>query len=146
MSPFRKNLMVGLTVLVGAILMGVMLLKFGAAPARWFGPKRIPIELVVDRADGISVGSSVTYRGVSIGNVTEIRRSQDQTLVIIDALVDATLPPPANVVSRLRSQIVGGGSTRSLEVVGNQPERHLQAHAQMSAQFVGLDLLPPDLA
>jgi phospholipid/cholesterol/gamma-HCH transport system substrate-binding protein len=146
MSPFRKNLMVGLTVLVGAILMGVMLLKFGAAPARWFGPKRIPIELVVDRADGISVGSSVTYRGVSIGNVTEIRRSQDQTLVIIDALVDAKLPPPANVTARIRSQIVGGGSTISLEVVGNKPEGHLQAHAQIQTQFLGLDLLPPEFA
>src|SRR5437016_6850287 len=117
MSPFRKNLAVGFTVLIAAILMGVMLLKFGAAPARWFGPKRLPIELVVDRADGISVGSSVTYRGVNVGNVTAIRRSPDQIQVIIDALVDAKLPPPGNVTGRIRSQIVGGGSTISLEVV-----------------------------
>jgi len=146
MSPFRKNLAVGLTVLAGAILRGVMLLKFGPAPARCFRPKRIAIELIVDRADGISVGSSVTYRGVSVGNVTAIRRSTDQIQVIIDALVDAKLPPPGNVVGRIRSQIVGGGSTISLEVVGNKPEGLLQAHAQIATQFLGLDLLPPEFA
>src|SRR5437879_119743 len=32
MSPFRKNLAVGFTVLIAAILMGVMLLKFGVPP------------------------------------------------------------------------------------------------------------------
>src|SRR5947208_16718319 len=103
MSPFRKNLMVGLTVLVGAILMGVMLLKFGAAPARWFGPKRIPIELIVDRADGISVGSSVTYRCVPVTNVTAIRSSADQIKVIITALVDAKPKPHGHVPGNLRS-------------------------------------------
>lgn len=147
MSPIRKNLMVGLTVLVGLVLLGVLLLKFGAAPAAMFGAKRITVELVVARADGLSVGSSVNYLGVNVGNVTFIDRTPDQKAVLIRAQIDANHPPPANVVGRLRSQIVGGSSNVSLEIPeGQQPEGHLAANAKIPATFLGLDILPPEFA
>src|SRR5205814_5193475 len=55
-------------------------------------------------------------------------------------------PPPANVVGRIRSQIVGGGSTVALEVPSGKPEGKLAAHAKIPSQFLGIDVLPPEFA
>jgi phospholipid/cholesterol/gamma-HCH transport system substrate-binding protein len=138
--------MVGATVLASFVLLGVLMLKFGALPAQWFGPARIPVELHVARADGLSVGSSVSYLGVSVGNVSRINRSADQSEVIIVAMLDAGNPPPANVVGRIRSQIVGGGSNVSLEVPDGKPVGRLTAHAKIPAEFRGVELLPPEFS
>jgi phospholipid/cholesterol/gamma-HCH transport system substrate-binding protein len=146
-TSYRKNLMVGTTVAVGLVLLGILMLKFGALPAHWFGPTRIPAELHVARADGLSVGSSVNYLGVNVGNVTNLRRSADQTQVVIEVQLDEKNPPPANVVGRIRSQIVGGGSNISLEIPeGSTPTGRLEAHASIPTQFLGVDLLPPEFA
>lgn len=138
--------MVGATVLASLTLLGVLMLKFGALPAQWFGPARLLVELHVARADGLSPGSAVSYLGVTVGNISKLRRSADQTQVVIETLIDAANPPPANVVGRIRSQIVGGGSNVSLEVPDGKPEGHLKAHASIPTQFVGIDLLPPEFA
>ena len=136
--------MVGATVLASFVLLGVLMLKFGALPAQWFGPARLRVELHVARADGLSPGSSVNYLGVSVGNISKLTRSADQSEVIIEALLDAGNPPPANVVGRIHSQIVGGGSNVSLEVINGKPEGRLQAHAKIPTEFRGVDLLPPE--
>jgi phospholipid/cholesterol/gamma-HCH transport system substrate-binding protein len=146
LSLFRKNLMVGATVIFSIVLLGVLMLKFGALPAQWFGPTKIPIELHVARADGLSPGSAVSYLGVTVGNIHSIARSDDQTEVVIEALLDAGNPPPANVVGRIRSQIVGGGSNISLEVPDGKPQGKLAAHAKVPTRFIGVDLLPPEFA
>lgn len=146
MAPLRKNIMVGLTVLVALILFGVLLLKFGAAPAKLFGGVKVPIEMYVARADGLSPGSSINYLGVNVGQVTEVRASDDATHVIITASIDARRDPPANVQGVIRSQIVGGGSNVSLEIPeGQKPEGKLKPGAKVPAKFVGLDLVPPEV-
>ena len=138
--------MVGVTVLTGIFLLGVLMLKFGALPVQWFGPKRFRVQLVVPRADGLSPGSTVTYLGVSAGAIESIRRSADQTQVVIVALMEAGNPPPANVVGRIKSQIVGGGSSVSLEVPGGKPEGKLKENATVPTTFVGVDIIPPEFA
>ena len=131
--------------LVGLILLGVLLLKFGAMPAAFLGSKKVPIEMHVARADGLSPGSSVNYLGVNVGQVMEVHTSPDGTEVVISAVVDGKNLPPANVHGRIRSQIVGGGSNVSLDVPeGEKPEGKLQAHAKVPANFLGVDLLPPE--
>jgi hypothetical protein len=37
--------MVGVTMLVALVLLGVLLLKFGAIPAHWFGRSRIAVSI-----------------------------------------------------------------------------------------------------
>jgi virulence factor Mce-like protein len=139
--------MVGVTMLVGLVLLGALMLKFGAIPAHWFGPARIPITVLVERADGLSVGSSVNYLGVNVGNITAIHRNADQTEVVIEAQIDGTRPPPANVVALVRSQIVGGGSTIALEVPApDRPAGAMKAGSQVKGVFVGIDVLPPEFA
>jgi phospholipid/cholesterol/gamma-HCH transport system substrate-binding protein len=144
MSSFRKNLMVGLTMLVGLVLFGYLLFKFGAAPAALFARDRLHVQMQAERASGLSVGSSVNYLGVNIGQVSAIYRTPDQTQVIIEATVDAKNPPPANVEGRIISQVVGGGSSVSLEVPDGKPAGRLTANAKIPATYVGVDLLPPE--
>ena len=136
--------MVGLTALVGLVLLGALLLKFGAAPALLFGRDKLHVQLQAARADGLSVGSGVNYLGVNIGQVSAIRRSDDQTQVIIDANIDSKNPPPANVEGRILSQIVGGGSSVSLDVIDGKPAGQLKGNAVIPTIFVGVDLLPPE--
>lgn len=147
MGSFRKNLMVGVTMLVGLVLLGILMLKFGAIPAHWFGSLRIPVTIHVERADGLSVGSSVSYLGVNVGNITAIQRNAEQTEVVIEAQIDGSKPPPANVIALVRSQIVGGGSTIALEVrPPEKPSGTLKAGASVPGVFVGIDILPPEFA
>jgi phospholipid/cholesterol/gamma-HCH transport system substrate-binding protein len=139
--------MVGATILVGLVLLGTLMLKFGAIPAHWFGPPRIPVTILVERADGLSIGSSVNYLGVNVGSITALARNADQTQVVIEAQIDGTHPPPANVVALVRSQIVGGGSTIALEVrAPDKPTGTLAAHASVPGTFLGIDILPPEFA
>ena len=147
MSPFRKNLMVGGTAIGGIFLLGVLMLKFGVIPAQWVGPRRIHVHLHASRADGVSPGASVTYLGVSVGNIGTVSRSADQKEVVIDALLEAANPPPDNVIGRIRTQLVGGGAILSLEVpAGQAPTGHLAAGAAVPTEFVGSDLLPREFS
>jgi phospholipid/cholesterol/gamma-HCH transport system substrate-binding protein len=139
--------MVGVTMLVALVLLGALLLKFGAIPAHWFGRSRIAVSIEVARADGLSAGSSVNYLGVNVGNISAMHRTADETQVILEAQIDGRDPPPANVVALVRSQIVGGGSNISLEVrEPDKPTGKLKPGAIVKGVFVGVDLLPPEFA
>src|SRR5205823_14876355 len=102
MSAFKKNLMVGITVLIALILLGWMLLRFSDAPFRLFAKPQMPILVEAPSAEGVSEGTSIYYLGVSVGRVTkiEIDRSKDLRSVVMEGLVDP--PIPANVEGRIR--------------------------------------------
>ena len=146
MSNYRKNLMVGVAVLASLVLLGYMLLKFGAAPAKLFSKKRMNIELRGVRADGIGPGSNVSYLGVSVGQIDSVRRSPDNTEVVIIAALDEADPPPANIIGRIHSQLIGGGGMISLETKdGGAPQGKLAPGTKLRVEFVGTDLLPPEI-
>src|SRR6266850_1358065 len=105
MSAFKKNLMVGITVLIALILLGWMILRFSDAPFRLFAKAQMPISLEAPSADGVSEVTSINYLGVSVGRVTKIDRSQDLRSVWMQALIDP--PVPANVEGRIRTIFVG---------------------------------------
>jgi ABC-type transporter Mla subunit MlaD len=77
--------------------------------------------------------------------VMAVRRTADQKEVILDAQIDAKNPPPGNVVGHIRTQIVGGGGSVSLELPPLEPPMgKLEAHAQIPSTFLGTDLLPAE--
>jgi phospholipid/cholesterol/gamma-HCH transport system substrate-binding protein len=147
MSPYRRNLLVGLTVLTAMIALGVMILKFGDRPARLFATETIPIHFVSDRADGLGEGSNINYRGVIVGRVKSVKRSSDGKDVNIDAEVDKKPPLPANLQGEIvMLSALGGTSTIALQLTGTQEQGELQPEAMLKARFVGLQFLPPEFA
>src|SRR5437867_9798337 len=111
MSPYRRNVMVGATVLVGLGVLGWMLLKFGGQIATPFAPARLPMRFSAPRADGLAEGSQVTYRGVIVGQVTKVTRAEDRMTVVILADIEARPLLPQNVHGEIRTQgLIGTGA------------------------------------
>src|SRR5688572_15461871 len=117
MSPYRRNLLVGVTVLAALGALGWMMIQFGSAIATPFAPEHINIALRSPRADGLSPGSAVLFRGVIVGQVKRVYRVADDINVRIEAEVEQTPPLPANLRGAIRFQgVLGGGSSMFLEL------------------------------
>ena len=147
LSPYRRNILVGITVTGALIALGWMILKFGDRPARFFATPSMPISFITDRADGLGEGSNMTYRGVIVGKVNDVKRSRDGKDVVIDAEVDKDPPLPANLKGEITViSALGGTSTMVLALTSPQPEGQLKVGTQLRADFVGLAMLPPEFA
>ncbi len=148
MSSYRRNLIVGSTVLVATCLFMWMALKFSGRTAELFAPPQISIHFTSTRADGLSQGSPVYFLGVDVGRVTNLVRRADNSGVDIDAQVDRSPPLPANLSASISSSsAISGGTYLSLDLVGNHPEGELKSGATLPAAYVGLELrlLPPEV-
>jgi phospholipid/cholesterol/gamma-HCH transport system substrate-binding protein len=117
MSPNKRNVMVGLVVLVGIGVLAWMILKFANRAATFFLTKGTPIRLVAERADGLSDGSAVYYRGVSVGRVLGVRLG-DNEQVVIDAMIEPGAQVPVNVEGIIRTgNLLSASSSVFLEPV-----------------------------
>lgn len=119
MSAYQRNVLVGIVVLVGLGMLGWMVLQFANKAATFFLTSGTRITLTAPRAEGIADGSPVTYRGVNVGRVTGVRRvlTDDREDVVIDALIDADPPLPANLHGRIKqTSLLGGSAMVALEV------------------------------
>lgn len=147
MSPYRRNILLGITVLGAVTIFAWMILKFSTKTAEIFGPPQMPLQFVSTRADGLSEGSGVYYLGVNVGRVTNIVRSQDGRGVTIHAEVDREPPLPGNVHADItQSNLIGGASNIYLELDTKEPAGALIASSTLHANYVGLQLLPPTVA
>jgi phospholipid/cholesterol/gamma-HCH transport system substrate-binding protein len=147
MSPYRRNVLVGATVLGALIVLGWMIIKFSGQLATPFKPKQFSVRFISDRAEGVAEGSPVSFLGVPAGRVTAVQRSKDQLQVLIDASLDQEPPIPANVRAIIRTaSALGSGSAIVLELTGPKPDGRLSQGAQIPARYVGLDILPPEFA
>jgi phospholipid/cholesterol/gamma-HCH transport system substrate-binding protein len=147
MSPYRRNILLGATVLGAMGIFCWMVLKFSTKTAELFGPEQIPLQFISTRADGLSEGSAVYYLGVNVGRVTKITRSQDGRGVTISAQVDREPPLPGNVHADItQSNLIGGASNIYLELNDKEPAGALISGTTLEATYVGLQLLPPTVA
>ena len=146
MSPYRRNVMVGVTVLTALLALGWMILKFAGAPITMLVSPRMSIHFICDRADGLSEGANVTYRGMNVGQITRLTRMEDDR-IRVDAQIDDKPPLPANVKGVIRSTgLLGGGSAIQLAIVGDKGQGQLSKNQEIPATYVGLDILPPEFA
>lgn len=144
MSPYRRNVMVGATVLGALVVLIWMILKFGGDVMKPFAPKSIAIKLTTPRADGIAIGSQVYYRGVVSGKVISIRRLDNNLQVEITAEVESEPALPSNIEAQIRiANLLGGNAGIYLELINDAPPAgELQKDQQIPSSYVGLDLLP----
>jgi phospholipid/cholesterol/gamma-HCH transport system substrate-binding protein len=148
MSAYRRNLIVGTTVLIAICLFVWMALKFSGRTAALFAPPQIPIHFTSARADGLSVGSPVYFLGMSVGQVVDLERQENGLGVIIDAKLDRNPPLPGNLAASISSSsAISGGTYLNLDITGDHPEGELQPDATLPANYVGLELrlLPPQV-
>jgi ABC-type transporter Mla subunit MlaD len=147
MSPYRRNILVGTTVILALVFLGWMILKFGDRPARIFSTPTMQVTFVSDRGDGLGEGSNITYRGVSVGRVKTVKRTPDGKQVIIDSEVDVTPPLPANLQGEIvMLSALGGTSTMTLQLLEPEEKGTLAAGQTLRAHYVGLQFLPPEFA
>ena len=136
----------GITVLAALVMLGWMIVRFGANLARPFAGEKLNVRFVMDRADGVSDGSSLTFRGVTVGRVLRVWRDPDQHKVWAEAEVDADPPLPAIGSAEIR-QTSPLGTGASLALVSSDNGKNIKTGDTIVATYIGLglDLLPPEL-
>ncbi len=145
MPPNRKNLMVGLVVLVAMVGLGWMILKIANSSVTFFA-RGAHFTLLADRADGVSEGSPVLYLGVEVGRVLTIRRNADNSSVSIEAILNTGEQIPVNVVGVIKAQSALGSSAEiNLEPVGTPSKEFVHDGQQVRAHFGGSSLVPPEV-
>jgi len=148
MSPYRRNVMVGATVLGGLLVLVWMILKFGGDVVAPFAKPSIPIKLSTGRADGVAEGSPIYYRGVNVGKVIKIQLADDNTQVEITAEVETHPMLPGNVEALIRlTNFLGGSTGINLELKnGEAPTGQLQKNQPIPTRYIGLDVLPREFS
>jgi phospholipid/cholesterol/gamma-HCH transport system substrate-binding protein len=159
MSPNKRNLMVGVIVLAGLGVLAWMILKFANTAATFFLTKGTHVTVIADRADGLSEGSAVYYRGVNVGRVLTVGLGPDET-VQIEVIIEPDRPVPANVEGLIRTgNLLSASASIFLEPVRHvaavdpaataptsEPVRHLKRGDILKATMpTGNALLPEEL-
>ncbi|MEO0446724.1 MAG: MlaD family protein, partial [Verrucomicrobiota bacterium] len=88
----RTELFVGLFILVGLAIMGTLIWQFGKISDRM--GERYTLDLVLEDASGLIVGSGVRFGGTKIGFVANKKLRGDFTGVILTLDIDAVYRLP----------------------------------------------------
>jgi ABC-type transporter Mla subunit MlaD len=153
-------------VLVALLLLAWMMWQFSGAPFEIFAEPQTTVVFESQSAEGLGQGSSVEYRGVSVGRVDQVKRSADNRTVYINASVAKNPPLPGNVEGVIRRDLVGGASRISLELLEDvaqlptvtatskttappqpvlQPQGAIREGQHIPARYVGTDILPREV-
>jgi phospholipid/cholesterol/gamma-HCH transport system substrate-binding protein len=147
MTSYRKNIFVGATMLVALAFLGTMILLFGEAPIRLIRASQTKIQFVADTAEGISNGSPIYYLGVNVGQVTAVTLPADGGPgVSILGVLRTKAPLPANVTGSIRSTLIGGTASLSLDLTGPRAVGQLASGQTIPARIGGSNVLPPEFA
>ncbi len=147
MSPYRRNVLVGMTVLAALLILGWMIIQFGGSLGTAFGGEKIPIRFTADRSDGISPGSAIRYLGTQVGTIKTVALNLKDNNVLLTAELDKDKPLPSNVRGSIKiPNLLGAGAIIELELTSPVPSpTPLRGDEMLIASYAGLGLLPPDL-
>lgn len=147
MTSYRKNIAVGATMIGALALLGLMILLFGEAPVRLFKPAQLQIKFIADSGEGLTTGSPILYLGVNIGQIRTVELpTNEEPGVVIWGQVDPKRPVPENVDGVIRTSLIGGNTTLTLEPVGGIPRGRLKDHDIIKARLGGSNVLPHEFA
>ncbi|MCQ4346283.1 MlaD family protein [Pseudomonas stutzeri] len=132
MSETRKPFWIGAFLLGGIALLAGGLLLLGRDS--WFSQPSDYVVYFTGTLDGLDVGADVTYRGVKVGTVREIRLAYDRELK------DVVIP----VVLRI-NPAAGREGGRFDKVVERLVERGLRAQLQTQSLLTGKSIVALDL-
>lgn len=125
MSERVRDILVGLTMIVGAIGLVVILTLFGYVP-RWLQDGYV-LAVSLNHAAGLSEGSRVHLSGIDIGAVREVRLAPAPAKGVLVSLfleADARVPQAAEV--GVEAPIIGGSPTLTFDVEHLEPPQLLQ--------------------
>jgi phospholipid/cholesterol/gamma-HCH transport system substrate-binding protein len=144
MTPRRRNVIVGLVVLIGLGIVAWMILLFAGRMASLFAAPGLAVTFKTDRADGVTQGSTIYYRGVPAGRVTGVQLESSNQGVVIQAEINKEPPLPANLHPLIRTQSAFGNSAQiDLEVTG-APKGQLEPGTVLQATYEGSGLIPKE--
>jgi phospholipid/cholesterol/gamma-HCH transport system substrate-binding protein len=146
MASYRKNVAVGVTMIGALTALAIMILLFADAPVRFFKTAQLNVKFTADSAEGVSNGSPIFYLGVNVGQIKGVDLPPDgQAGVIIVGTIEARKHVPANVQGVIRSTLIGGTATLSLEPMGT-PQGRLADNAMIPAHVGGSNVLPREFS
>ncbi|MEM7682304.1 MAG: MlaD family protein [Planctomycetota bacterium] len=112
MKERSRNILVGLTTLVGLIGLAALMLTFGSFTMPW--DRGYPVVVELPDAGGLSEGSRVTLSGIPVGSIQNVSHGQTAAEVSIVARIDQDYDIPQGVIAEVRQVVVGSGSTLAL--------------------------------
>ena len=135
MSQARQPFLIGAFLLGGLFLLvaGVFLL----ARESWFSEPNEYVVYFTGALDGLDIGAAVTYRGVKVGTVKEIRLSYDEELqdVVMPVILQIQKPGSADEAS---NEQIGA-------LVEQLVERGLRAQLQTPSLLTGKAIVALDM-
>lgn len=109
MTERKRNLAVGITVLLALCGLGGMIVLFGDVPA--FARTGYPLRLHYPVANGISPGGEVRLNGIRVGSVVRVQLHDDPGRgVQVDCRIDRSFRIPGNVAASIGSRGLGGAA------------------------------------
>jgi len=134
MSERRRNLAVGLTVLLALALLGAMILMFAGLPVglRGLFDDGYRVRIQTPNSAGVKSGDTVHLAGLRVGRITDVRYTDPADPargVTLEAWIDRNVRIPSAAVCHLSQQVMGGVHI----------ELRVDPRARREGQFVDTD-------
>lgn len=139
MTARKRNILSGVTAVVGLAGLGWMILMFGQIP-RW-AEKTYPIYVDLDNTGGLAPGSRVTLNGIDVGYVDAVRLHDDPRQgVEITCRVRPDQLIPSHAVVGVSSGVFGGGASLAIRVdpTHEGPLENVAAGGRLAGSSVSL--------
>ncbi|MHC4234207.1 MAG: MlaD family protein [Planctomycetota bacterium] len=111
MTEARRNLLVGLFMIAGLVVLGTLLVLFGERPS-WLGGAEWELTIEFDEVEGVSEGMDITLSGVQVGRVGRVEFSEPARPylgVVVVGLIRARYSIPEGATARVYAGPLGLG-------------------------------------
>jgi len=139
----KKHVIVGLFVLLGAVLLGIMIVRFEEGAISWGGGYKVKVHL--DSAVGIREGKRVHLDGIQCGEVADVQPSKEEVPgVWVEVRVKRDFRIPANARFVAQQSAMGGDTFMDFRTAA-APSGFLEKDARVHGEIIPPSILPDDL-